>query len=143
MRYLNNHRITEALFNNINYIWRPHQGDKVLFWEDIWTREQPLAHIYRRLYRICRYKHTYIRDMLEIWRILDSSHDLRTRALYSREESEAREVYNILQEYNTSPGEDILIWKANNKKYITAEMYQCLNTTSNNTPYKCAFIWTL
>lgn len=80
---LSNHPSTACLFNNNNYIWESHKGNRVLFWEDIWSKDMPLALIFPRLYRICKYKNKYIQDMRITWENLNSPDDLWIRNLYT------------------------------------------------------------
>lgn len=88
---------------------RAHQGNRVLFWEDTWSKDTPLSFTFPRLYRISIHK-KYIREMINIWhRISLTSHELWTRHLHQQEEVEAIEVYNILQGFVTSTREDVLV----------------------------------
>lgn len=55
---------TSKIFNNNLYYWKAHKGDRVLFWEDTWVQDTPLATFYPRLYRNCRLKNKTILDTI-------------------------------------------------------------------------------
>lgn len=68
LRYLYIHIHSKILFNKDIYKWIACKGNRILFWEDCWAGEYPLHTIYPRLYKIIKHKHTYIKDMLMIWK---------------------------------------------------------------------------
>lgn len=146
MSFLKSNLSTAGLFDNNNYYWQANKGDRVLFWEDTWVRDKPLAIIFPRLYRIYNYKNKYIIDILSIWDNKETENEFWSRNLYTQEEAEARYIYSILQNFIHSPTEDILKWKINDKTYTTADMYlniQKSNQTRNITSSRWAFPWNL
>lgn len=106
-------------------------------------RDTPLIVIFPRLYRICRYKHTFIQDILDIWSNIKRTPTLLwTRQLRSQESIDASEIYNIIQAYNTTNLQDTLIWNPANNIYTTKNMYSLLSEGSH-TNFRWSFIWTL
>lgn len=143
MTYLSNHICTKGLFDNNNYKWQSHTGNCIMFWEDAWALDTPLSTTYPRNYRLSRYKFVSISNMIHIWEQTTSPQELWHKELHTLEEIEAQGIYDILQNHRTTTGEDVLIWKHNNKAYNTADMYRLINTNNSFSISRWSFLWDL
>lgn len=143
LKYLRNHNTTARLLDNSSFTWKPHTGYNVLFWEDTWVTNLPLAITFPRHYRICIHRYISIKEMLQIWDDISAPQALWSRALYAREKIEALEIYKFIQDFKHTNKNDELIWKHNKNAYTTTEMYNIINTNGIPSNYRWDFIWKL
>lgn len=59
-------------FNEKGYKWLIGKKENVLFWEDRWVGEQPLAEKFPSLYALSRWKFYNMKMVLDLWKLENS-----------------------------------------------------------------------
>ena len=62
-------------------VFKVGNGNKILFWEDVWIQDKPLYQIFPRPYACCRDKSILVGDC---W--VDGEWDIKFRRAFGREE---------------------------------------------------------
>lgn len=145
IQYLHNNETTRNLITSANYSWKARKADMILFWKDSWTGDEALKETFPRLYRLSKFKHVYIKDLVDIWRTLQVPKcEIWHRNLRHQELQYAEIVHNLISTFDNSTQEDTLVWKPTEGQYRTTKLYKLLHNTSNNfVESRWFFIWKL
>ena len=137
-----------------NARWKLRNGNLILFWEDHWCDDRPLASKLSRLYNLTQFKFLSVREFYDCWRNNKHNYSLLWgRQLIGYEISEIIQLQLILEELIFTKGDDMLLMKSTQRLFTVRYCYvvcSCQNYGVNSIwmnwsvmipPKVCLVLW--
>lgn len=107
-----------------NARWKLRNGNLILFWEDHWCDDRPLASKLSRLYNLNQFKFLSVREFYDCWRNNKNNYSLLWgRQLIGYEISEIIQLQLILEELIFTKGDDMLLMKSTQRLFTVRDCY--------------------